>query len=311
MAENNIHTAPANEESGALTDFIAHKAEKLKYPLLALLVVLVAAAAILSYSRKAAARADAAAKDAVFATLASVQNGSRQAADAAAAFAQEAKDYQGLPAGAQANLFEFSYLYNQNRDYAVAEQAAGRFVRDYPASSMVSRARFAQAQTMFQQGKADEAIAAFRALAASNDVELLPEIKLALAQALERRAEDAKDNPDEYRSRLEEAEAEYTDIITRAQISVPSQRGFWPQAVTLPADYALVQIKDRLAGHSHGKPVGVAAAQDVRDGVMSIPPPPADSAPEAPEEAAPEDAAENAAETEAPPAPPEDKTEEQ
>ncbi len=183
---------------------------------------------------------------------------------------------------------------------------------------MVSRARFAQAQAMFQQGKVEEAVAAFRDLAATNDAELFPEIKLALAQALERRAEDAKDNPDEYRSRLEEAEAEYTDIVTRAQISVPSQRGFWPQAVILPADYALVQIKDKLAGHVHAKPAVAAAAQAVRDGVMSIPPPPADSAPAATEEAADEvaggeenDPEASAEETpEVPPAPPEEKTEE-
>jgi TolA-binding protein len=267
-----------HEESSALTDVIAQKADTWKYPLLALLVIVIAIAAIVSYSRKSAARADAAARDRVFETLAGVQNGSRQASEAAAVFAQEAKDYRGMSAGAQASLYEFAYLYNENKDYAVAEQAAGQFVREYPRSSMAPRARFAQAQAMFQQGKLDDAVAAFRALVASNDPELFPEAKLALAQALERRAEEVKDNPDEYRARLEEAEAEYTDIVTRAQISVPAQRGFWPQAVTLPADYALVQLKDRLAGNVHAKPLGVAAAQAVRDGEVSIPPPPADSA---------------------------------
>lgn len=294
MADNNIPGAPVPEETASLTDAFTAKVEKLKYPLLAGIVLLIAVAAIVSYSRSSAAKADAAARDKVFETLSTIQLGSKPASEGAVLFAADAKEFRGLPAGAQASLYEFSYLYNENQDYAVAEQALARFIADYPENPMIPRARLAMGQAMLQQGKVDGAIAAFRAVADSNNPELLPEAKLALAQALERRAEDARDasNPEEYRSRLEEAEAEYTDIITRAQISVPAQQGFWPQAVTLPADYALVQIKDKLAGHEYKAPLGAQAqnASAATDGVTVIPPPPASAPAAAPASVRPPEA---------------------
>lgn len=303
MAENSDVT-PVEEQVGKLGEAIAHKADKLKYILLAVLVILIAAAAIVSYSRKSAARRDAAAKDKVYETIAKIQNEQTPVAEGASVFAQAAKEYSGTTAGAQASLLQFAYSYNENKDYAAAEKAADQFVKTYPKNKMVSRARYAQGQAMLQQDKVDEAIAVFRSLAASNEPEILPEAKLALAQALELRAEQAKDDPDEYRTRLMAAEAEYTDIISRSLNSVPSQRGFWPQAVTMPADYALVQLKDKLAGHVHKAPLGKepAPAQPA-GGVMTIPPPPAEggtaSASEGEEISTPADAAATAAVEEA------------
>ena len=300
MAEN-TNTPPVDEQISRLGDAIAQKADRMKYILLAVLVVLIAVAAIVSFAKKSAARREAAAKDKVYETIAGIQNEKTPVAEGAAAFGQAARDFSGTTAGAQASLLQFAYSYNENKDYAGAEKAAEQFVKTYPRNKMIPRARYALAQAILQQGRVDDAITVFRSLVALEDPEILPETKLALAQALERRAEQVKDNPGEYRTRLEAAEAEYNDIITRSQISVPSQRGFWPQAVTLPADYALVQLKDRLNGHVHGTPRGAEPAVATPPaGVMTIPPPPSDNAaaeaaPES-EAAAPVDA-EDATET--------------
>ncbi len=283
MAENNSvpQVEDEAEAGGDLGSLVAQKADKAKYLVLAVLVVLIAIAALVGYMRKSAAQSAAAAKDKVFETVAKIQNENTPGAQAAQLFADAARDYSGLDAGAQAAMMQFAYAYNENKDYAAAEKVAADFVKTYPRSPMLGRARLALGQAMLQQDKVDDAIAAFRTLVAANDPETFPEAKLALAQALERRAAQAEDDPAEYRSRLEAAEAEFTDIITRSQIPTPSQRGFWPQAVTLPADYALVQLKDKLAGHTHGTPVGAPAEGAVavpEAGVMSIPPPPAESA---------------------------------
>lgn len=250
----------AARDAKALSDRVADRADNIKWLVIALLVLLIAAAAIYSYVTKSSAKRSADAQNLVFKSALELQG--KPEADAMAIFGKAAQEFKGLPAGQQARLYQFAYAFNTNK-YADSEQAARDFLKDYPGSSMANRASLALGQAQMQQGKFDDAVSTFRALAAKNDPETLPEAKLALAQSLERLAENVKDQPAEYRRRLEQAEQEYSDIISRANISVPSQRGYWAQSITLPADYALVQIKDKLAGHEHGAPTSIEAETPV------------------------------------------------
>ncbi len=255
-----------------LSNTVAMKADRIKWIVLAVVIVALAALAIFSYMRRSNAARERAAQDQVFQSIMDMQ-ATPETADAMAVFGRQAKDFQGLPAGAQAQLLQFAFAYN-TQEYVVAEQAARDFIRAYPKSPLLSRAKLALGQALLQQGKTGDAMSQFRDLIAANDPETFAEAKLALAQALEADAEQVRDNPEEYRRRLEAAEMEYNDIISRSRIT-GAARGFWPQAVTLPADYALVQLRDRLAGHELGEPTVTETpiTDEEREAVMAIAPP--------------------------------------
>lgn len=250
----------AARDAQTLADRVADRADNIKWLVIALLVLVLAAAAVYSYITKNSAKRSADAQNMVFKSALEMQG--KPEADAMKVFGKAAQDFKGLPAGQQARLYQFAYAFNTGK-YAESEQAAREFVKDYPGTPMANRASLALGQALMQQGKLDDAISGFQALTAKNDPETFAEAKLALAQALERNAENVADQPAEYRRRLEMAEQEYTDIISRANISNPVQRGYWPQSITLPADYALVQIKDKLAGHTHSLPRSMEAAAPV------------------------------------------------
>lgn len=264
----------AARDAKALADRVADRADNIKWLVIALLVLLIAAAGIYSYVTKTSAKRAADAQNAVFKSALEMQG--KPEADALAVFGKSAQDFKGLPAGQQARLYQFAYAFNTGK-YADSEQAARDFLKEYPNSAMANRASLALGQAQVQQGNLDDAISSFRALVTKNDPETFAEAKLALAQALSLSAEKVKEQPEEYRRRLELAEQEYSDIISRANISIPSQRGYWPQSVTLPADYALVQIKDKLAGHTHGAPSSIEAEAPVSqrdlEGAGAIRPP--------------------------------------
>lgn len=282
MAEATDHGAV--DHGATLSHRIAEKADKIKYVIIAIVVVTAAAIALVNYQRRNAANKEAAAENKVFQTVIDLQ--AAPETDALAAFSDAAKSYAGLPAGERALVFKYSYAFN-TRDFKQAEDAARDLLKGYPKSVFVNRAKLALAQALGMQDKNSDAVAMFRELNAAGDPEVLAESKLGLAQALEREAEKVKDDPDAYRRALEEAEAEYNDIIARSQITIPSQRGFWPQSVTMPADFALVVIKDKLAGHAHPEPRGpeTPVTEEELKGVMSIRPP---AETEAAEEAAEE-----------------------
>ncbi len=272
------HSAPKTEER-TIGHALAERADKLKYIVLAVIVVVIAAIAIVNYMRRAAVEREIAARNDVFRTVIDVST--KPELDAKAVLADAARKYSGTPAGASASMFQFAGAFNSD-DYAAAEQAARDFIRTYPQNELVPRARLALGQSLVMQDKLTEAAGIFRELAAMNDPATFPEAKLALAQTLEKEAEAVRDNPEEYRRRLELAEAEYNDIAVRSRIASPAQRGFWPQVVMLSADFALVKIKDTLAGHSFGTPTTMratapAASQAVTDeerqAVMAITPP--------------------------------------
>ncbi len=302
MAENPIaHPRARDGETGeesALAHTLAQKADRLKYVILAAVALLVAVAAVVLYTGNSRAKQRASESDAVFRAFAQLQG--KTAAEAAPILAATAKQFAGQPAGIPAAVQALGVSMDA-KQYAEAETVGKAFLADYPDSPLVPRFRVSIAQAQLQLGKAAEAVEGLRSLVPVAGPEILPEAKLALAQALELRAEEAKENPDEYRRRLEEAQAEYTDIASRARLASPAQRGFWPQIVTLTADYALVQIKDRLAGHELPAPTGGAAALDAAvtpaelEALEALRPPAEAAAEENAAEENPEKAPENAA----------------
>lgn len=286
MADNaEKHKGEEESRTSRLAGTIAQKANKIKYVVLALVIVLIAAMVVFSQQRRAKAAREAEAENKIFQAEVDLANTPEN--DGIPVFGKLGADYASLPAGARAYINQFAIAFN-TRDFAKAETAARDLLKSYPKNIMASRVRLALAQSLLMQDKTTEAQSIFRDLAQSADFTVMPAAKLALAQSLERDAEAVKDNPDEYRRRLEAAEAEYNDIIVRSQISVPSQRGFWPQAVTLPADFSLVVIKDKLAGYRHEAPVAAppapAAVPGEFESVMNIPPPPPESEEEVAEE---------------------------
>lgn len=263
---------------------IAAKADKLKFVVLAVIVILAAAIVIVSQQRKAAAAREAEAENKVFQTLVDIQ-GSPEA-NALPTLTKMADEMKALPAGGRARIMAFSYAYN-TRDYKAAESAARDFLAAYPKSPMAGRARLGLGQALLMQERTADAAAEFKALVDSEAPEVFPEAKLAYAQTLELEAEKVKDDPAAYRSKLEAAEQQYNDIVVRSQITVANQRGFWPQAVTLPANFALVVIKDKLAGYEHPAPRTSempAMTAEEREAIMTIPPPADPDAEEASEE---------------------------
>lgn len=279
----------AGEEDNALSTRIARKADNLKYVFLGAVAVLAAAVGIFLYAGNSRAKQQAAAADAVFRSFVGLQG--KTPAEAAPVLVATAKEYAGQPAGIQAAVHAFGVSMDA-KQYAEAERIGNDFLKNYPESALIPRFKVAIAQAMVQQNKTQAAIDALRAFVGTATPETLPEGKLALAQALEKFAFEAKDNADEHRARLEAAEAEYADITSRARLDSPVQRGFWPQMITLTADYALVQIRDGLAGHVLTEPAAAPVVAPVLDAAVTEaeleavrslrPPAAAEEAPEAP-----------------------------
>ncbi len=286
MAEN----ADKNEEKPSLGHRLAEKADKIKYIVIALVVIALAGIALFNYQRRQTAAREMQAENKLYQSEIDLM--SKPESDAIGMFSQLAKDYQGLPAGARSLVMKFGFAYN-TRDYVAAEQAARDYLKEYPKSPMTSRVRLSLGQALRMQNKTNEAVTVFRELVSAAAPDILPEAKLALAQALESQAEESKDNPEEYKRRLEAAEAEFNDIIVRSQINVPGQSGFWPQAVVLPADFSLVVIKDKLAGYKHQSPRAAeqpAVTQSELESAAQVTTPPSDTPaePAAKEEEKPE-----------------------
>ncbi|MDR2391294.1 MAG: hypothetical protein LBE84_06425 [Planctomycetota bacterium] len=252
----------SGEDPPELAVRVAEKIRKSRRWLIPAVLIIAAAAAVIAYGRHAAARREAEAENAVFRS--EVELATKPDFDIAV-LDREASEYKGFPAGARALATRFARAF-ADRDYATAERSAREFISSYPKSVFISRVRLALVQALFMGGKFSEAESLLRDLIRSAGPDIFPQAKLALAQTLERLAEESV-NPDEYRRYLEEAETEYNDIVVRSQISVPSQRGYWPPAVVVAADFALVAVKDRLAGYIHPAPGRPAAS--------SLIPPPA------------------------------------
>gem|GEM_PF-2981595 len=273
------------EASPSLSHRVAARADKIKYIVIALVVIVAAGIGIFTYQRQQSEAKEARAENALYQAEIDILNAPET--DAAGMFGKMAQEFRGMPAGARALVMQFGHAFNTG-DFAVAEKAARDFLAQYPSNILAERAALSLGQALLEQNRLQPAIDELRKLTNTATPEMLPEAKLALAQALEKYAEEAKDNPDEYRSRLAAAEAEYNDIIVRSQISAPSQRGFWPQAVTVPADFSLVVIKDKLSGHVHESPVKMSDAplsQAERDSAALIAAPvDADAEAEQPEE---------------------------
>lgn len=295
MAEKKDEAAETG--MSVLANKVAAKADKIKYAVLAVIIVLLAIVAILSWQRRSAAARATEAANSLFKL--EVESSRQPDAEAVAAFGKAAKDYAGLPAGARASVLQFFAAFEQ-RDFATAETAIRDFIKNYPDNIMVPRARLSLGQTLLEQNRVSDAITEFRNIISRNEPSTYAEAKLALAQALEREAEAVKDNADEYRRKLEAALEEYNDILARSRSDAPGSREFWPQVVREQAQFNQVVIKDRLAGYVHKSPYTADAAISPAElesvGVVAAPPPEVAAEPEA--ETKPEAEAETAAETE-------------
>lgn len=258
--------------SSTLSRLISEKADKIKYAVLVAVILLVIIFVALTLIRRSTVNREAEAENRMFQTMVDLERAPES--DAMAMFAKVAADYPGLPAASRAEMARFAYAYN-TRDYVTAEQAARDYLKNFANGSHAPGMRLGLAQSLLMQGKNAEAATMLRDLVSREIPEIFPEAKLALAQALELSAEAAQDDPADHRRLLEQAAAEYNDIIVRSQITVPSQRGFWPQAVTLPAQFSLAVIKDQLIGYKHPEPASADAplTEAEREAVMSIPPP--------------------------------------
>ncbi|MDR1535798.1 MAG: hypothetical protein LBU64_12015 [Planctomycetota bacterium] len=238
-------------QENALAFKVAAKIRRFGWWLLLGLLVMLLAAGFVAWRRQVAHAREVEAENQVYRL--EVELMSKPEAEAITAFRREARDFAGLPAGARALLANFAFSFN-TRDFAGAEQAMRDFISGYPDNYLLPRAKLALAQSLIAQAKLSESEALLRELTRNLHPEVFPEAKLALAQTLEKIAEAAKGDSDEYRRRLTAAEEEYNDIVVRSQISIPSQRGFWPQIIVLAADFSLVVIRDRLAGYQHPEP---------------------------------------------------------
>lgn len=273
MAEKKDKDEAADSGLSRLSEKVAEKAHIIKYLIVAIVVILVVSGAVFAYLSRQRLAQDTAAESTLF----------RDQADAAAnpgksgleAFTKDADAFKGLPAGARARIYAYGSAH-QARNLDAAEKEARAFLTEYPQNPFVPRMRLALAQTLMAKGKLPEAVGMFRELKSSGKVDVEAESSLALAQALEREADAAKDNPDEYTRRLESARAAYNDIVLLARAPNPTMR--WPQHVLGVAEFSLVIINDKLAGYRHEAPVKAAPAAPV--GPMMdeslIPPPPSE-----------------------------------
>lgn len=269
MAENKA------EGTITLATKVAAKADKIKWIVIVLLVLVVAAMVTFSLVRRQAAKREAEAESRLY--QAEIDMLTQPEQDGVAIFGDLAKEYAGIPAGARALIFQFSQAFN-TRQYDKAEAAIRELLAKYPRHEFIARARLALGQALVMQNKTGEAAALFRELTSIQGSPVYPEAKLALAQALEHQAEEAKDNPGEYRRRLEAAREEYNDMIGQARS--PLQRGFWPQSIVRTADFALTLLNDKLAGYEHKNPLAVqrsaASALPATIDITQIAPPPAE-----------------------------------
>lgn len=251
MAEKNDKEKPDMTE--AISQHLTEKADKIKVVVIVAALVVAAAAVFFTMNSRSRKQRDEEGRKQLYQTV--LDLGNKPETDGLPVIAKLAADNKGTPVGAQALTMKFGYAYN-TRNYAEAEGAAREFLRDYPQHPLATRVQLALGQALVMQNKFPDAAAEFRRVIATGKPGVFPEAKLGLAQTLYLQAKAEKDNPEEYRRRLGEAQAEYTDIVSRARAEVAAMRAFWPGAVVLPASFDLVVIKDTLAGHAHEAPRG-------------------------------------------------------
>lgn len=252
MVENNDAGTVGEEKT--FSDIMTAYADKLKYIVIAVLVVLIAILAGVHFHRRSTTAKETEAGNAIYQTMTDLRSDPN--ADPVAVFSKVSTDFAGTAAGDHALIMQFTTAYEKEQ-YDVAEKAITEFIKRGSGSNsmLVNRAKLALAQTNLMQGKLSEAEAGFRAMANQRFAGVYPVAKLGLAQTLEQAAETLKDDPEQYRSKLMDAEAAYAEISSGARMATSlAQRGFWPAGVVLSADFSLAVIKDKLAGHMLGVP---------------------------------------------------------
>lgn len=257
-----------------LADKVAEKADRIKYLVLAALAMLIVAGLVIGWVRSSGKARDAAANDALF--KAGMDGVGKTPEEFAPILKKVAVDYAGLPAAEQALIFEFTALYYSGK-YKEAEEPLRTHMKDFPASAFAPKVRLALGQTLLQQGDFAGAKRELQPLLAG-PASVMPEARLAYAQALEREAEAAKDDKAEYANRLERAREAYFEIVNQAQ----TRTSLWPQGVVQSAEFALLMMDDKLAGYEYRNPLRPAPAE--RTEFVTVEEPPVPGEPHSPDD---------------------------
>lgn len=255
--------------SQKLAHKLTEKADWLRTVVIGVLVAAVVVIAVIAVVRRMDRTKRTASENALY--LGQIEAFGSTDADPIAALDKVAKEYAGLPAGAQATLYKFGAVNGLN-DAAQAETVAREFLKTYPNDPFAPQIRLALGQILFNAGRFEDARRELQPLAREGNP-VYPEASLALAQIVEREAEAVKDDPVQYDRKLNEARDAYTTIASASQ----SRQSYWPPQVTQVAEFALLLINDRLAGYTHPAPKGAASAEAETDaldvGILAAPPP--------------------------------------
>ncbi|MDR0362165.1 MAG: tetratricopeptide repeat protein [Planctomycetota bacterium] len=233
----------AVDSTRRLAEKVAEKADRIKYLVLIAIAVLIAAALGIGWARSSRAKREAAADNALF--KAELDAIGKTPDEVLAIFGNIAAEYAGLPAAEQALVYQFAYQFYTG-NIKEAEEPLRAHLKNYPASSLSPQIRLALGQTLLAQGDFDGAKRELEPLH-NGPAKVMPEARLAYAQALEGEAELARGEPAEYNRRLELAREAYLDIVGQAQ----SRVSVWPQLVVQNADFSLLMVNDKLAGYEY------------------------------------------------------------
>ncbi|MDR1612497.1 MAG: hypothetical protein LBT97_06895 [Planctomycetota bacterium] len=226
---------------------MAEKADRIKYLVVAAIAVLIASALVIGWVRNAGKARDAAANNALF--KAEIETVGKMPDEAVAVFGKVIDEYAGLPAAEQALISQFALLFYANR-HKEAEAPLREHLKNFPASAFAPRIRLALGQTLLQLGDIGGAKRELDSLR-NGPVEVVPEARLSLAQALEREADAAGDDKAEYGRRLELAREAYFEIVNQAR----TRTSFWPRPIVENAEFSLLLVNDKLAGYQYRNPL--------------------------------------------------------
>lgn len=154
--------------------------------------------------------------------------------------------HAGTKAVAYAHLRELNE-YLQRNDYEKADASAREFLKEFPDHMFAPEVKLNRAKILMYKGDTAGATAIITGLKGLGLSWLEPQLKLTEAQCLELKAEEAKGTQN-YQKQLEKIRDMYTDIKTFGQ-----NRG-WPAHIISQAEFALIIMRDRIAGREPSMP---------------------------------------------------------
>lgn len=268
--------------SQRLATTVTQKADKLTFLVVAVLVAAVVAIIGISLYRHYERSKVSESQNALFKGY--VEAMGTLEADPQASFARVAKDFAGMPAGAQALLYQFNHAKGLG-ETATTETLARDFLKAYPKHEFAPQMRIALGHLLMNDGKLAEAKAEFDAVLKDGGAASYPAAALAVAQIAEMQGAADQGDPRAAEQSLSAAREAYANINATGQ----SARNYMPQQLSMIAEFAQLLVNDRLSGYEHPAPLGVAtgAGEDntLPVGVLAPPPAADDDAVAAPESA--------------------------